>query len=656
MNLHHILDAPPEPDIIDLHLERVNDSGDYQLATPMFEFQKELTDQIVSLHYPDILKYCETDDSGHSIIKSLEICIHNCMLVSSHPYLLIDHYMPKNLGQRDMAGKLADTSGKFSVLGDLINVLVHTKSNDVKNVAVVCYNNPKYFDLVEALLQSCNGPKVVKRYVGNKIKRDNRGGGASGNTNVSSYNSSSGYGKTSKTVIHLLPGDGAVTKDADQIPNIKFDLVIVFDSFVDTDGAFFTQLKSQNRLNDAIVIRLVPLLTIEHCLLFYKLEREQPDYLYKLISSIVCLRDQIGNIPPDLVPIYNQRLNYLSGTFLEHVLKTQSARKRVGWPFPDLPRIPKFNPSDVERCLLTEVSFHYTPYDSSEVSETIPKNQAQRLTYYETKRLQLNYVTNPLKNDYNKLIGILSHHYKDNDKQSNFMVTHKVLMQLNNAYMAYDLKRDEYNTYVTFNEPETQAKQGRRLQETKTALAKLREEMTHHESRIASAEKQSKSMSEEIEKLKDENQVIENGISTFADGEEYQGIKKEYYSNQIKIWELQEAVKTTIEKIQARQEEKTYMAREYENSLASAETSRKQIEEMKNLNALLKQEIHQLQESEIDALKQREIERQKALEKLQMAREKQDTLKRKLGNTFKFLKDTSHLKKRKVRGLTPNGK
>ena len=286
----------------------------------------------------------------------------------------------------------------------------------------------------------------------------------------------------------------------------------------------------------------------------------------------------------------------------------------------------------------------------------MPKNQAQRLTYYETKRLQLNYVTNPLKNDYNKLIGILSHDYKDNGNQSNFMVTHKVLMQLNNAYMAYDLKRDEYNTYVTFNEPETQAKQGRRLHETKTALAKLREEMSHHESRIASAEKQTRSMSEEVEKLKDENQVLENGISSLADSEEYQGTKKEYYSNQMKIWELQEAVKTTIEKVKARQEEKTYMAREYENSLASTETSRKQIEEMKNLNALLKQELEQLRESEIDALQQRDTERQKQLEKLQIAREKHDSLKRKLGNTFKFLKDTSHLKKRKVRGLTPNGK
>lgn len=655
MNLHHILDAPPEPEIIDLHLERVNDSGDYQLATPMFEFQKELTDQIVSLHYPDILKYCETDDSGLSITKSLEICIHNCMLVSSHPYLLIDHYMPKNLGQRDMASKLADTSGKFSVLGDLINVLVQIKTNEVKNVAVMCYNNAKYLDLVEALLQSCNGPKLVKRYVGNKIKRDNRGG-ATGNNSTSSTNSYSGSGKTSKTVIHLLPGDGEVTKDTEQINNVKFDLVIVFDSFVDTESAFFNRIKSQNRLNDAIVIRLIPMLTIEHCLLYYKLERDQPDYLYKLISSIVCLRDQIGNMPPDLVPIYNQRLNYLSGTFFEQVLKTQSARKRVGWPFPDLPRIPRFSASDVERSLLTEVSFHYTPYDSSEISDLGSKSLAPQLTYYQTKRMQLNYVTNPLKNDYNKLIGIFSNDFSDNQSQNNALVTHKVIMQLNNAYLGYDLSRDELNTYLNFNDTETQAKPGRRLDQTKSVLAKLREEMSHHESRIAAAEKQTSSATEETTNLNEKVAEIKKEIESLAESKGYKDNKKTFYENQLEVWKLQEAIKDNLQKIKARQEEKTYMTNEYNNSLSSTEVSRKQIAEMKTLNINLIQEISQLRESETQSLQLRSKERAKAIESLNIAREKQETLKRKLGSTLRFLKDTSHLKKRKIRGLTPNVK
>lgn len=647
MNLLHILDAPPEPEVIDLHLERVNDSGDYQLATPMFEFQKELTDQIVSLHYPDILKYCETDDSGHSIIKSLEICIHNCMLVASHPYLLIDHYMPKNLGQRDMAAKLADTSGKFSVLWDLVNVLVQIKSNETKNVAIVCYNNAKYFDLVEGLLQSCNGPKVVKRYVGNKIKRDNRGN----STGPATPTAGGGTSKLAKTVLHLLPGDGDLIKDADQIPGVKFDLVVVFDSFVDTESAWFEKLKTQNRLNAAIVIRLVPLLTIEHCLLVYKNDRAHPDYLYRLISSIVCLRDQIGNLPPDLVPIYNQRLNYLLGRFFEVALKTQSSRKRVGWPFPELPRIPKFNQSDVERSLLTEVSFHYTPYDLSEPDQSRP---ARLASYYETKRLQLNYVTNPLKNDYNKLIGILARDL--GDSKSNLIVTHKVIMELNNAYLAYEATRGEYNSYVSFNDPETQARQGRRLDETKTILAKLRDETSHHETRIAAAEKQNENCVREMESLRENNSSLEAAIATFCEVNNYSGSQKEYFANQRQIWDLQESVRTMIEKIRARLEEKTYMNNAYSNSESATSFSKTQMEEMGKLNEKLLAELNELREAESGAVGQRDNERQEALARLAAAQQKQETLKRKLGNTFKFLKDTSHLKKRKARGITPNGK
>ena len=77
--------------------------------TNVADFQKELTDQIVSLHYPDILKYCELNDRREIIIKSLDICLENCQLVSNHPYLLIDHYMPKNLTFKQLPEKLVET-------------------------------------------------------------------------------------------------------------------------------------------------------------------------------------------------------------------------------------------------------------------------------------------------------------------------------------------------------------------------------------------------------------------------------------------------------------------------------------------------------------------------------------------------------------------
>lgn len=179
MDLLKILDGTPEPPIIDLHLKDLNTSGSYELATPMYEFQKELTDQIVSLHYPDILKFCETDSANDLILKSLEICYQNCILVSIHPYLLIKHYMPKNLTLKDILNKLAETSGKFNVLKDLMNVIIHSNNKRDKHIGIVMNNAGKVFDLVEALLLGCTGgtSKIIKRYVGNSVKKESKARG-----------------------------------------------------------------------------------------------------------------------------------------------------------------------------------------------------------------------------------------------------------------------------------------------------------------------------------------------------------------------------------------------------------------------------------------------------------------------------------------------
>ena len=48
------------------------------------------------------------------------------------------------------------------------------------------------------------------------------------------------------------------------------------------------------------IIRLIPTRTVEHAKLYYKPDEDKPDYLTKVISSIVCLRDSIGQLPPDI--------------------------------------------------------------------------------------------------------------------------------------------------------------------------------------------------------------------------------------------------------------------------------------------------------------------------------------------------------------------
>ena len=641
MDLFSILDGTPEPPIVDLHLDSINNSGDYTLPTPMFEFQKELTDQIVSLHYSDILKYCETNDTTDLIIKSLEICVDNCMLVATHPYLLIQHYMPKNLALRDISAKLAETSGKFNVLKDLVNViLLNNVLNATKNIGIVMKNDLKVFDLTEALLLGCTGQKTIQRYVGNNIKKET--------------------GRSSKSkdpkaaIIHLISHDGVLNKHEEELKNVKFDLVIAMDGYVDTNSDFFLNLRLQNRRGDAaVLIRLIPINTIEHCLLHYEGMKKDTTYLYKLISSIVCLRDQIGNLPPDLFPIYNQNLTYLSHTFFDHVFR-RDLRSFPSWPLPELVSIPKFSATDVERSLLTEVVYHYTPYDSNENSVEI---STKKKSYYESRRLQLDYVTNPLKNDYNTLSGIQSHYgISEKPMKDHTILTHKLILELNSTYQNLSLVEEEYNAYVDFNKDERQRKFGRRVDEIKLSLTKILDDVDHAQHRIDVAEKKSLKRSQEIDELKAKLQENKDKLLSFSESHKIDesSLKGKFVTNQIKIWELQKEVKDLVEKLHSKGEERSYTSKEVSHCDESIATSKEQVTQLNEEVESLKRKIEEatsLNEEEEDKFKK---QRTALKETISSAIKENVALRAKLLKSLKFLKETSHLKKRKGRDLTPS--
>lgn len=645
MDILKILDGTPEPPIIDLGLEKTNDSGDYHLATPMYEFQKELTDQIVSLHYPDILKYCETNDTNNLIIKSLEICINNCMLVSTHPYLLINHYMPKNLALKDMLSKLAETSGKFEVLRDLANVIIQNTSKHNKSIAVVMNNNVKFFDLTEALLLGCTGNKSIRRYVGNSIKKDA---------------SKPGKSNTNSTTFHLIPHDGKLTKDEELFQQLRPDLIIVFDSNVDTTSDFFRKLRVQNRRTQATIIRTIPMRTVEHCQLFHSSDKHEAGYLYKLISSIVCLRESIGVLSPDLFPIYKQHLQYLSHTFFDQMFQNTKGSSFSPWPLPDLPNIPNFNATDVERSLLTEVKYHYTPYDSVDDGSSMQKKQTKRQSYYEFKRLELDYVTNPLKNDMNTLIGIFgSHHRAGNtrDEINKNFLTHSLITRFKTAYLNWDRVQEEYKSYSKQNSEEVQNGIGRRETELKQVLSKILADIEHSESRISSADKKIDKKRREIDNIKQHNIEIENSILHYL---EEKGITDEklvtFYNNQVRIWELQDQISNTINRLKLKQEEKSYMSQELSNANTSIQSSNNSIEATTESNRGLKRKIEELNDTLNTNLLDYGKNRDSIKKEIEEARKVNQLFKAKLGKSFKFLKETSHLKKRKLRGVTPNSK
>ncbi|EGV65811.1 hypothetical protein CANTEDRAFT_133231 [Yamadazyma tenuis ATCC 10573] len=593
MNLFRILDSTPEPPIVDLEIDHINDSGEYNLTTPIYEFQRELTDQIVSLHYSDILKYCETNDKTELIVKSLEICIRNCMLVSSHPYLLITHYMPKNLLQRDMTLKLAETSGKFNVLKDLINVICRscddynlrkrgvgkrTAKEDRekaalhhKHIGVVLSNINKLTDLVEALLiGNVSSPIKLKRYVGNYLRRDHKKNEPT-NANVT---------------VHLIPTDLSEVKE--DLSGLKLDLVIKFDEFVPND--LITNLRSQNRSSPASLIKLIPMLSIEHCRIFYEGHENDTDYLYKLISSIVCLRDQIGILAPDIFPIYNQGLNYLTA-FFNQMLESDSYPV---WPLPGLPDIPEFSVIDVEKSLLTEVHFHYTPYDTDLTSiddvKRVHKHKKPKNTYYQMNRLKSNYITNPLMNNFDNLIGIFNHNLNSTDfgnHNHSLYLTHKLMMQLNNIYLQYEVIKQEYDSHLFYNEDEVQNNRiGRRHQELAKTLSSLLMDVDHSSSRIETGNKKFTKKQEEIEVLRKDIEEMKQTIQNFKDHEDVRSYEKKIklIGNQIKIWELTKSIEHGIGKIKSKQEEKDYMKTEYENSLKSIRESKSSINELEEVN------------------------------------------------------------------------
>lgn len=650
MNLLKILDGTPEPPIIDLDLGEINYSGDYHLPTPMYEFQKELTDQIVSLHYPDILKYCETNDSRDLIVKSLEICIENCMLVATHPYLLINHYMPKNLSMKDMPNKLADTSGKFTVLKDLMNVIIQNTKQRPKHIGVVMKNSLKFFDLVEALLLRCTGNKIIKRYIGNNVQRESKKNSKSGTPLDLSG---------SPTTIHLLPHDGQFQRDEEGIPSIRFDALIVFDGYVDTETEFFQKIRTQNRRSECIIIRLVPMKTIEHCKLFYNKETDKEDYLYKLISSIVCLRDHIGTLPPDVFPIYNQKLTYLSHKFFDEVFKSSVRTGDFpGWPLPALPRIPKFTAIDVERSLLTEVHFHYTPYDAIGTisGDQLKSKQEVKPTFYETRRLELEYITNPLKNSYTKLTGIHSGEGEEHPSTVNTSIlTHKLILQLNDAFLCMDRAEAEDQSYVKFNEHEIQEKAGRREREMRIAVSKIFNDIDHAESRVNSANKWIIKKTEHMEKTKEKCKDLESKIANFLEENKIEDEKtQQYIKNQVEIWELQTQTKDLIKKIQSKNEERNYATKEYQNCLRSIAISETEIEEYKNRINESKRKYAELEESEEQETRAFNQKKQKLIDQIEEQKRQNESLRSRLNHSFKFLRDTSHLKKRKGRGGTPN--
>ncbi|CCF56336.1 hypothetical protein KAFR_0B00360 [Kazachstania africana CBS 2517] len=445
MDLLKILDTKPIPTIVDSQSLGVSGdvSGDYWLPTTMCLYQKKLTDEIISLHYSDILKYFETDDYKEDVILgSMRTMCLNSEYVATHPYLLIEHHMPKTLTTRDIPINLADTSGKFTVLRDLMTLVQEYETN----TALVCRPG-RTMDLLEALLL---GNKVnIKRYDGRTVK--------------SQAKQKKTKAKQSCTV-HLFPSQDL---DLQKFPiNEKhhFDMLIAVDPTVDTNVDFiqeiltFSRDQSRNE-NKAPIVRLVTINSIDHCDLYFskKFNKGSKDFLESTTAAVVVLRDSVGTLPPDLRPIYSQQLHYLT-EWLED--------PSLPWPLPDIYPLKRYNSMDVERSLLNEVNFneaddletafannskkrHRHPDETTDVN----KKDGPTKSFYELKRLKNDYLANPINQGMANLAGIVTGNVKDsiNYHLSSNILTHKLIQIMGQVYVDINRETQELDDYSTLN-------------------------------------------------------------------------------------------------------------------------------------------------------------------------------------------------------------
>ena len=476
MDLLKILDTKPVPTIVDSQILGVSGdvSGDYWLPATMCLYQKELADQIVSLHYSDILRYFETDDYKEDVVlESMRTMCLNSELVATHPFLLIDHCMPKSLITRDIPAHLAETSGKFTVIRDLINLVQKYETN----TAIVCRPG-RTMDLLEALLL---GNKInIKRYDGQSIK------------------SKAKKPRDFPCTCHLFPSSGY---DAERFPIVErhqFDMLLCVDPSVDTSRDYIQRIlrhartrgrsKRNSALQRAPIVRVATINSVDHCYLFFSKRYPVTSriFLERVTAGVCVLRDSVGTLPPDLRPIYSQHLRYLV-EWLEN--------PRIPWPLPDIYPVKNYTSMDVERSLLSEVRFNQidnledafavnakkrtrtkADYQSDlEVSSTnrnfaIPLNHSHhggnrdetsssQPSFYEVKRLKNDYSTNPTKQDMTQLTGITTGNGDStnlNYHLSSSILTHKLVQAIGQVYVDIDEQVRELAVYKSLDTVEAE--------------------------------------------------------------------------------------------------------------------------------------------------------------------------------------------------------
>lgn len=603
MDIGRLLDGTPEPPSIvhtlDFFTEPFenNQDGDYSLPVPMTEFQRQLCDEVVSLHYSDILKFYDRhdwDDASFSndqvLSTSLEDLYKNSQLVAIHPFLVVDHYMPTNLFLKNVPNHLCKYSGKFNTLAQIIDI-IRTKH---MNVALVCNNNKKESDIIEAVLlgKSIN----YKRYTGNYLR------------------STPKVNKKHSTV-HLFSSKAEFSRMKELDDNIFFNFVIAFDTSFDPSEPHIERLRAQPKENvKGPIIRLIPYYSAEHVAnKFHNLIHDRALFMKRVVAAIVILRGRVGTIPVDLRPYYAQGLKFLEPWFNDlggNTGKKNEKQPQRMWPIPPLPDINIYSGQDVEYSLLTEVTVVSPNKQVEAVKETtngkdnnngkdnlqvvdeviVPDDDEQ---YYDQKRLRREVYSPEIPETALSFLALPMGSPLDDGQ----VLTHKILRLLENSIEELTNKTSELSSLKSLAAAQ-QAYQDETLNEHKAFLAEisqLEEKIDIYDRKFERHATEMQALHERKEQQAAELAAIKAELLEAVDPPSAEGaIDFASYERQREhIQDLESELHKATDANESRRSENDYMRVEYQKASAAVADYTKEVAALQEENAILDARLKQ---------------------------------------------------------------
>lgn len=298
------------------------ENGIYYLPSVLTQLQKDLTETVLHIFSLDLLDEIRTKRERSSINSLLDntgpefdamndthsesmnkydkisLLFEQLRLITKHPSLLVDHFMPKKLLLLEVNERLASLSGKFQLFNRLLdsfidnNILQHESLNNTENNnfhILVVAENVKELELIEGLIIGkklhYNNLSSEKLYNDNSGKRkfkrevdniDDEPGRKRKHHSATTYAKNNG----NSLCLSLATSQQLYNNYSASFENLQINLIFSFDLSLDTQSPSIELIRSNNLPNrpdtllesDAIPLKtpvFIPILnfSIEHIML-----------------------------------------------------------------------------------------------------------------------------------------------------------------------------------------------------------------------------------------------------------------------------------------------------------------------------------------------------------------------------------------------------